>query len=96
MQCRIEVLTKEKRRIVYLSGRLREPQVPEFLFACADGGASVTVDLTDLLSADLAGLDALSTIEAQGARFVGTPEYLRRKLDVRAHERWLRSHAVQH
>ncbi len=96
MQCRIELWTKGKRRMVHLAGRLREPQVPEFLLACAHAPASLTVDLTDLLSADVAGLDALSTIEAQGARLVGTPEYLRRKLDVRAHERWLRTHAVRH
>jgi hypothetical protein len=68
------------RRVVRLAGRFGEAQVPEFLRAC-EGASALTIDLTDLVSADVAGLDALHRIQLRGARFVGASGYIQLKLD---------------
>jgi len=68
------------RRLVRLAGRLSIAQVPELFEACA-GASPLEVDLTDLVSADMAGIEALQRIRAGGATLVGVPGYIRLKLD---------------
>jgi hypothetical protein len=80
VECWIGVADEAGRRIVRLAGRLGEAQVPEFLQSCAGVGA-LTLDLTDLVSADAAGLDALRRIRLRGALVVGAPGYIQLKLD---------------
>ena len=70
-----------------LAGRLAEAQTAAFLEACAGAGASPVLDLRDLVSADPIGLDALLRMQAQGARLVGLPEYMRLKLELLGRER---------
>ena len=82
MECRIEVLQEDKHPIVRLAGRLAAAQTGAFLEACAAAGAAPVLDLTDLVSADAVGLDALLRLQAQGARLVGLPEYMRLELEV--------------
>ena len=67
------------RRIVRLAGRLGEAQVPELLMACS-GAGRLELDLSDLLSADVAGLEALQRMQAAGAAFVGVPGYIQLQL----------------
>ena len=50
--------------IVRLAGRLSAAQVPELLGACA---LLVEVDLSELVSADVAGVEALQRLRDQGA-----------------------------
>ena len=64
-----------------LAGRFGEAQVPELLSACSEPG-SVQVDLSDLVSADVAGLDALQRVRAHGAALVGVPGYIQMRLDA--------------
>ena len=66
VDCWIGVAQEAQRRTVRLAGRLTIGHVPELLRACAESGA-VEVDLTDLVSADLAGVDALRRVRAGGA-----------------------------
>ena len=82
MECRIEVVREDKHQVVRIAGRLAEAQAGAFLEACAAAGAAPVLDLTDLVSADAVGLDALLRMRAKGARFVGLPEYMRLKLEL--------------
>jgi hypothetical protein len=80
VDCWIGVVQEIGRRVVRLAGRLSVAQVPELLGACANGGR-LELDLTDLVSADAAGIEALQRIRAAGATLVGAPMYLQMKLD---------------
>jgi hypothetical protein len=80
VDCWIGVVTEIDRRVVRLAGRLSVSQVPELLTACA-GSDSLELDLTDLVSADIAGIEALQRVRAQGATLVGTAGYIQMKLD---------------
>ena len=67
-------------RLVRLAGRLSVAQVPELLEACADT-EPLQVDLTDLVSVDVSGIEALQRLRNQGATLMGAPGYLQLKLD---------------
>ena len=79
VECWIGVVDESDRRIVRLAGRLGEAQVPELLMACSETGR-LELDLSDLLSADAAGLEALQRVQARGATFVGVPGYIQLQL----------------
>lgn len=83
VDCWIGVEQETDRRIVRLAGRLGVAQVPELLRACGAPG-NLQLDLTDLVSADVAGLEALQRARARGARLVGVPGYIQLKLDTPA------------
>jgi hypothetical protein len=80
VDCWIGVIQEKDQRVVRLAGRLAEAQVPELLQACAGSGV-LQLDLTDLVSADAAGLEALQRVRTRGAVFVGVPGYIQLKLD---------------
>jgi ABC-type transporter Mla MlaB component len=80
VDCWIGVMQEQNRRVVRLAGRLGEAQVPELLQACSQPGV-LQLDLTDLLSADAAGVEALQRVQAQGATFVGVSGYIQLKID---------------
>ena len=79
VDCWIGVVQEEHRRVVRLAGRLGEAQVPELLIACGEAGA-LELDLSDLVSADAAGLEALHRVQARGALLVGVPGYIQLQL----------------
>ncbi len=83
MDCWIGVVQEGDRCVLRLAGRFGEAQVPELLLACATA-SPVYVDLTDLVSTDAAGLEALSRIRLQGATITGAPKYIQLKLDSMA------------
>lgn len=72
--------------LVRLAGRLSGAQVPDLLQACASGHGSVRLDLTDLLSADPVGLEALRRLSEKGADLIGVPEYIQLKLETMMRE----------
>jgi hypothetical protein len=80
VDCWIGVVQEGDRRVVRLAGRLGEAQVPELLQTCAGPGV-LQLDLTDLVSADAAGLDALQRVQAGGVALIGVPGYIQLKLD---------------
>jgi hypothetical protein len=79
VECWIGVVTEGNRRIVRLAGRLSAAQVPELFNAWA-GQGNIELDLTDLLSADPAGIEALQRIRRSGATLSGTPGYIQLQL----------------
>ena len=83
MDCWIGVTTEGDHRVVHVAGRLRVAHVPELLTACAES-SNLEIDLSDLVSADLAGIEALQQVRTKGATLVGTPGYIRLKIDSRS------------
>jgi hypothetical protein len=81
MDCRIEVVQRPDGWTVLLAGRLVAAQVHELCGACAAIGRHVRLDLTDLLSADPVGVDALRRLQRSGAELIGVPRYFRRWLE---------------
>jgi hypothetical protein len=82
VECWIGVSDHGDRRVVRLAGHFGEAQVPEFLRAC-EGAVGLTIDLTDLLSADAAGVDALHRMWLRGGQTLGACGYIQLKLDLR-------------
>jgi ABC-type transporter Mla MlaB component len=80
VDCWIGIDQDGDRRVLRLAGKLDAAQVPELLLACTRVGP-LHVDLTDLVSIDAAGVEALQRVRAQGAILQGVPGYIRLKLD---------------
>ena len=80
VDCWIGVVDETDRRLVRLAGRLSVAQVPELLGACANV-SPIQLDLTELVSVDPAGIEALQRLRDQGAALTGAPGYLQLKLD---------------
>jgi len=80
VDCWIGVVQEVDRRLVRLAGRLSVTQVPELLTVCAEV-LPIEIDLSDLVSADASGIEALQRLRARGATLVNAPGYLQLKLD---------------
>ncbi len=80
MDCWIGIDQDGDRSVVRLAGTLGAAQVPELLLACRHAGP-VQVDLTDLVSVDVAGVEALQRVRALGAVLIRVPGYIQLKLD---------------
>ena len=80
VDCWIGVVQEETGRVVRLAGQLSGAQVPELLQACA-AGSPLQLDLSELVSADMAGIDAIQRVRASGAELIGVPGYIQLKLD---------------
>jgi hypothetical protein len=83
VECWIGVATDSGRRVVRVAGRLSAAHVPELLTACA-GGDVLELDLSELVSADTAAIEVLQRVRSKGATLVGTPGYIRLKIDSTA------------
>jgi anti-anti-sigma regulatory factor len=83
VECWMGVARDGERRIVRLAGRLSVAQVPELLQACS-GATGLTLDLTELVSADAAGIEALQRARNRGATLAGATGYLQLKIDAGA------------
>ena len=81
MECWIGVATEDGRRVLRVAGRLSAVHVPELLTVCA-GERLVHIDLTELVSADDAGIEALQRVRTNGATLVGTPGYIQLQIDL--------------
>jgi hypothetical protein len=66
VECRIQVVNEADGCTVHLAGRLAAAQVPELSYVCADAAGRLRIDLTDLLSADPVGIDALRRLRRRG------------------------------
>ena len=85
VDCWIGVVQEDGRRVVRLAGRLGDIQVPELSRACAGTSAStIVLDLTDLLSADAAGIEAIRNLCLAGASVAGVHGYIKLKLELAA------------
>jgi hypothetical protein len=84
--CRIETRRADSTVVVRLIGRLSQAQVPDLLAVCGQAIDPI-VEVDELVSADIVGLDALARIEERGGRLVGLSQYLRLKLEAVARDR---------
>jgi anti-anti-sigma regulatory factor len=82
VRLRIDVTTEKGHAVFRLIGRLADDGAIEFdrLYRRAEG--RVRIDLSDLRSADAAGVDALRGARSAGAELVGTSAYLALLLGV--------------
>jgi anti-anti-sigma regulatory factor len=80
MECRIEIVQRPDGCTLHLAGRLNAARVPELRSACAAATGHVLIDLTDLVSADAVGIDALHRLHREGVELTGVPRYLWRLL----------------
>lgn len=80
MDCWIGPVEGSERRVVRLAGRLSVAQVSELLRICADV-APAELDLTELVSADPGGIEALRRIRDAGTSLVGAPGYIRMRIE---------------
>jgi hypothetical protein len=87
VECRIEVVHGVLGVVVHLAGRLQHAQVPDFVETCAKVGKPLRIDLTELISADAVGIEALLRVREMGAVLDGVPEYLHLKIESLARER---------
>jgi anti-anti-sigma regulatory factor len=78
VECRIQVQQQAGGCTIHLAGRFNAAQVHELRGACAVATGFIRIDLTDLVSADAVGLDALQRLRIDGAEIVGVAPYLRR------------------
>lgn len=81
VDCWIGVVQVNERRIVTLAGCLSAAQVPELLIACGAEPALELV-LTDLVSVDAPGIEAIQRLRTQGATLAGVPGYISLKLEL--------------
>ena len=70
-------------RVVRIAGSLSDAHVPDLLIACGQAPGPVRVDLTDVMTIDAIGVDALRRVRKAGAQLVGISKYLRLKLESR-------------
>jgi hypothetical protein len=80
VDCWIGIEQEGDRRVVRLAGKLGAAQVPDLLLACTRSGL-LHVDLTELVSIDAAGVEALRRVRARGAILSGASGYIQLKLD---------------
>jgi len=82
VECWIGVEHAGDQWLVRLAGRLSVDQVPDLLKVCGEHASDpLKIELSDLLSADAAGIDALRRVRRAGALLTGTPAYIQLKLD---------------
>ena len=80
MDCWIGVGQSGTRRVVRIAGRLTSTHVPELLKAC-NGSRELELDLSELISADVAGIDAIRRIHSNGASLIRASGYIQFQLD---------------
>jgi hypothetical protein len=80
VDCWIGVVVEDDRLVLRLEGRLSVAQVPELLQTWADSEPA-QLDLAELLSADVGGIEALRRIRDSGTALVGAPGYIRMKIE---------------
>lgn len=81
MECWIGHVDEPDKRVVRVAGYLASAQVPDLMTVCRSSSPRcLVIDLSDLLNADVVGIDALRRLAREGASLVQVPEYIRLKL----------------
>jgi hypothetical protein len=82
MTVRIETSTENSKTIVFLSGRLADLGVGEFLKTCRLVQGELVLDLSDLCSVDPEGIKAIKKLVGGGAKLRGVAPFIRILLEV--------------
>jgi ABC-type transporter Mla MlaB component len=88
-----DVVDEASRRVVRLAGRLQREHVAELVNVCEQFPAGVRLDLTDLVSLDAPGREALLAIVERGASLEGASPYVALQLEGARPKRVQQSHA---
>jgi hypothetical protein len=80
MALRITVSTHGRTTEILLEGRLEAAGVADLQVECPPAGSPLRLDLSGLLSADEAGIDAIQSLRAAGAELHGVSPYIRQLL----------------
>jgi anti-anti-sigma regulatory factor len=80
VQFKAEIEEVGKTRTIRIAGRLGRAEADELRRLCANPRHTLRLDLTDLLSADAAGLEMLATLRDRGAVLVGASPYITLRL----------------
>jgi hypothetical protein len=81
MECRIDVAREAGYYVVRVSGRLTDAQVPDLLRVCATP-EPVQLDLAELDSANVVGIEALQRLQKAGATIVGATHFIQLQLEA--------------
>ena len=76
MEMRVTVSVQGSSIVVHTDGRLSKTGVPELERVLRTTSGPVTLDLTNLLSADDVGIAALRTLSGQGVLLFGVSPYI--------------------
>ncbi len=66
---------------IRVEGRLEKANVAELLAECSSAKRPLTFDLSGLLAADQAGIQALRSLRAEGAEIQGASAYIQHLLE---------------
>ena len=84
MAVRITTARRGERTVVRVDGRLLAEDVDVLLDAVDEADGSVLLDLTDLQSADPAGVTAILKLIGEGSQIVAASPYLKMRLQGRS------------
>jgi hypothetical protein len=82
MECFISVAQCRNPRVVRITGRLSETQVPDLLHVYSTNAEPMNIDLGELMSADAVALEALHQLMTAGVRIVNAPRFIEFALDA--------------
>ncbi len=81
MEIRIDITSEGPETVVYIVGRLSGTAVAQLRKACDPIEGAFVLDLSNLLFADDAGIDAIHTIVEEGAEIRGASPFVQLLLD---------------
>ena len=81
MNIRVERFSEEQRTVLRIAGRLQSADVSELDKETQSVEGPLTLDLSELMSADNAGIERLRELQAQGAEMRGASRYMQMLLD---------------
>ena len=81
MNIRVERFSEEQRTVLKIAGRLQSVDVSELDKEIWSVEGPLTLDLSELMSADNAGIARLRELQADGAELRGASRYVQMLLD---------------
>ena len=81
MNIRVVRFSEEERTVLKIDGRLQSVDVSELDQETRSVEGPLTLDLSELMSADKAGVERLRELQAQGAEMRGASRYMQMLLD---------------
>ena len=81
MNIRVARFSEEQRTVLKIDGRLKSVDVSELDKETQSVEGPLTLDLSELMSADKAGIERLRELQAEGAELRGASRYVQMLLD---------------
>lgn len=81
MNIRVVRFSEDQRTVLKIDGRLQSVDVPELDQEIRSVAGPLVLDLSELMSADKAGIERLRELQADGAELRGASRYVQMLLD---------------